>query len=101
MHAFKAVYLLGLMVTLNLLTIIGYFRILILNTSIFPSTYSIIILLFGTSFISHIFFLRNKKYFELIDKVKSISKTRRIVISYLYLFLTISLIFSLIWVKKT
>jgi hypothetical protein len=101
---FKAMCILSLFLSLNALTIIGYYKTLVEHSDhvSIPSAYEIIIII-SIGVVNYFFFLKDKKYelmYEEFKKNTSMSGARGTRITVLYIIITLAMLFSLIWLSR-
>lgn len=101
---FNAMGLLTALQAINVLTIIGYYKIFVegSNEILIPKVYEILIG-FAIGLVNYIFFLKNKKYEQINSEFRKdsvLSGKRGTAITAFYIFLTLAFVFSLAWIGK-
>jgi len=96
--------ILSLFLSLNVLTIIGYYKAIIDHSDhiLIPEVYEIaIIIIIGV--VNYFFFYKDKKYEVIYHEFKKntpINGARGTWITILYMIITIAMLFSLIWLSR-
>jgi hypothetical protein len=103
LYHYTAMYLLSLLIFLNCITVIAYYRCLLQHASmLFPSRATVLSIAFLIAGINYFYFVRNKKYeshFEELDRRLNLKNNSGTFITVAYSTVTLGLLFSTIWLK--